>query len=74
MEDLEKEHERLEREVSQVSAANSQLEEHIASMITESREAEKQKQWVYIFYFTKKYLMFLNLIKSASHYISQTAG
>nr|CBH09299.1 putative cohesin subunit [Heliconius melpomene] len=46
MEHLEKEHERLEREVSQVSAANSQLEEHIASMIAESREAEKQKQWL----------------------------
>lgn len=59
MEDLEKEHERLEREVSQVSAANSQLEEHIASMITESREAEKQKQWVYMYFLFSTKVTFL---------------
>ncbi|XP_050346448.1 coiled-coil domain-containing protein 40 [Nymphalis io] len=46
MEQLLKEQERVEREVAQTSAANAQLEERIATLIQESRDADKQKQWL----------------------------
>ncbi|XP_046960067.1 coiled-coil domain-containing protein 40 [Vanessa cardui] len=46
LEQLLKEQERVDREVAETSAANAQLEERIATLLQESREAEKQKQWL----------------------------
>lgn len=46
MEQLHKDYERLEREAADASALNNQLEEHIASLMQEYRDAEIQKQWV----------------------------
>ncbi|XP_026490802.2 coiled-coil domain-containing protein 40 [Vanessa tameamea] len=46
MEQLLKEQERVEREVAETSAGNAQLEERIATLLQESRDAEKQKQWL----------------------------
>ncbi|XP_052740436.1 coiled-coil domain-containing protein 40 [Bicyclus anynana] len=46
MEQLQKEQERLEHEVANTSAANSHLEENVATLLSECREAEKQKKWL----------------------------
>ncbi|XP_039754155.1 coiled-coil domain-containing protein 40 [Pararge aegeria] len=46
MEQLQKEQERLDHEVATTGAANSQLEENVATLLREYREAEKQKKWL----------------------------
>ncbi|XP_041978695.1 myosin-16-like [Aricia agestis] len=46
MEHLEREQERLEREIADTGALNAQLEEHVASLMKETRETDKQKQWL----------------------------
>ncbi|CAK1547011.1 unnamed protein product [Leptosia nina] len=43
---LENEHNRLEREVASTSALNAQLEERVASLMQETQEAERHKQWM----------------------------
>ncbi|XP_037872586.1 CAP-Gly domain-containing linker protein 1 [Bombyx mori] len=46
LENLEKEQERLDREVFETSAMNSQLEEQVASLIQECQDTERQKSWL----------------------------
>ncbi|KAL0892816.1 hypothetical protein ABMA27_014509 [Loxostege sticticalis] len=46
MEQLQQEQARLEREVSETASTNAQLEEQIATLLHECREAERQKQWL----------------------------
>lgn len=46
MEKLQIEQDRLEREVAETSAANARLEEHVAKLLKEYGEAERQKQYV----------------------------
>ncbi|CAH0579188.1 unnamed protein product [Chrysodeixis includens] len=46
MEDLQKEQERLDREVSETSTRNSQLEEHVADLIKEVKETNRMKLWL----------------------------
>ncbi|KAM3964343.1 LOW QUALITY PROTEIN: lethal (2) 41Ab [Aphomia sociella] len=46
MEQLQQEQQRLEREVTDTSAANTQLEEHVAALLRECRQTERHKQWL----------------------------
>ncbi|CAG9584554.1 unnamed protein product [Danaus chrysippus] len=46
MEKLQIEQDRLEREVAETSAANARLEEHVAKLLKEYGEAERQKQYL----------------------------
>lgn len=46
MEHLQKEQERLDREVVETSNMNVQLEQHVADLIRECQETDIMKQWV----------------------------
>ncbi|XP_034830510.1 coiled-coil domain-containing protein 40 [Maniola hyperantus] len=46
LEQLQKEQERLDHDVSNTGAANAQLEENVATLLRECREAEKHKKWL----------------------------
>ncbi|KAJ0177053.1 hypothetical protein K1T71_007062 [Dendrolimus kikuchii] len=46
MAEVQKEQERLDNEMKTTSSLNSQLEERVATLLRESRETERQKQWL----------------------------
>ncbi|CAB3253752.1 unnamed protein product [Arctia plantaginis] len=46
MEHLQKEQERLDREVVETSTMNMQLEQHVADLIRECQETDTMKQWL----------------------------
>lgn len=50
LEQLEQEQVRLDREVSETTTRNSQLEEHVADLIKETKETDRMKHWVSILY------------------------
>lgn len=46
MEELNKEQEKLERDVEELNKLNAELEERVATMLADCKQADREKQWV----------------------------